>query len=80
MPCVSDALVQVKDRGLYWNLDREGQKDGGQIESWARTKYQNEKAVSDYELYTISPILYELSKNRVTPANIWVIFTFLPAN
>lgn len=78
MPCVSDVLVQIKD-GLL-KSGSAGQKDGGQIERLARTTYLNEKLASEYKPHALSPILYELSKDRVTPANMWVTFTFLPAN
>lgn len=53
---MSDVSVGIKDRGLYWNLDSAGQNDGGQLESSARTKYQNEQFASECEPTGISPI------------------------
>lgn len=41
-------------------------------------KYHSQPQNSTH--HGISPILQELSKDGVTPANIWVTFTFLPAN
>lgn len=61
------------------HLGGAGQKNGGEIESSAR-KYQNQKLASEYKPQGISPILWELSKDGITPANMWVTFTFVPAN
>lgn len=63
-----------------WKSRQCRQKDDRDITHVARTRYQNEKLASEGKPHGISPILQGLSKERVSPANMWVTLSFLPAN